>query len=323
MNLEPNLPKNLRSHSSFSWAENVDKPYIVEISENLGVKVISVIKNVGPIYSHNQAKEKVNAFMANNGMSDWTWTGHWNSEGGTSYAKFEKRVPEYTSAPEYTSTPEYSLASLLESSATSAPEYAPTPVSENSPAPPFGSPASPAPEYAPAPVPVYVATPTPVRASTNAPTNVMIVTENQKNDPYIMMEKKVDNQLIIGIVVGAVLFLLLSIIFGFKKKIKLRIMGKSKGNLNSKIYSNLVSRIISGPGEVESNVENQTVTISTISTNQTVTITRPLPSVPNRNHEKDCFFFINYETYVNKHWMHIIFEYTITDEYTVHCKSAN
>ena len=115
------------------------------------------------------------------------------------------------------------------------------------------------------------------------------------------MEKKVDNQLIIGLVVGAVLFLLLSIIFVFKKKIKLRIMGKSKGNLNSKIYSNLVSRIISGPDEVESSVENQTVTISTISTNQTVTITRPLPSVPNRNHEKDCFFFINYETYVNKH----------------------
>ena len=40
------------------------------------------------------------------------------------------------------------------------------------------------------------------------------------------MEKKVNDQLIIGLVVGAVLFLLLVIVVVFQKRIKLRIMGK-------------------------------------------------------------------------------------------------
>ena len=72
-----------------TWAESVDK---LKIIEKDGQKFKQIIKHVGPIWGQYEAKKKVNAFMSNNGMFDWTWNGAWNSEGGTSYAQFEKNV---------------------------------------------------------------------------------------------------------------------------------------------------------------------------------------------------------------------------------------
>ena len=50
--------------------------------------------DVGPIWGQHEAADKVNAYMAANGMDGWTWTGSWNSEGGTSYAEFERRLAD-------------------------------------------------------------------------------------------------------------------------------------------------------------------------------------------------------------------------------------
>ena len=72
-----------------TWAESVDE---LKIIEKDGQKFKQIIKDVGPIWGQHEAEEKVNAFLSNNGMSDWTWTGAWNSEGGTSYSQFEKTL---------------------------------------------------------------------------------------------------------------------------------------------------------------------------------------------------------------------------------------
>ena len=72
-----------------TWAESVDEVKIIEKDDQ---KFEQVIKHVGPIWGQDEAEEKVNAFMAEHKMHDWTWTGAWNSEDGTSYAEFEKRV---------------------------------------------------------------------------------------------------------------------------------------------------------------------------------------------------------------------------------------
>ena len=72
-----------------TWAESVDE---VKIVEKDGQKFKQVIKHIGPIWGQHEAEEKVNRFVVENEMSDWTWTGSWNSEDGTSYAEFEKSV---------------------------------------------------------------------------------------------------------------------------------------------------------------------------------------------------------------------------------------
>ena len=68
-----------------TWAESVDEVKIIEKDDQ---KFEQVIKHVGPIWGQDEAEEKVNAFMAKNDLSDWTWTGCWWSENGTSYAQF-------------------------------------------------------------------------------------------------------------------------------------------------------------------------------------------------------------------------------------------
>lgn len=68
------------------WGISVDK---VKVCEK-GVKF--VIRHVGPIYGMYEAERKVNAFMSDCEMSDWTWNGEWTSEAGTSYAEFFQNV---------------------------------------------------------------------------------------------------------------------------------------------------------------------------------------------------------------------------------------
>ena len=76
---------------SNTWARAADDIQTL-FSVKDGHKLELVIKNVGPIWGQHEAEEKVNAFKANNGMSDWMWTGGWNSESGTSYAEFERVI---------------------------------------------------------------------------------------------------------------------------------------------------------------------------------------------------------------------------------------
>ena len=74
-----------------TWAESAEK---LKIIEKDGQKFKQIIKHVGPIWGQYEAEKKVKAFMSNNGMFDWTWTGAWNSENGTSYAQFERTTEE-------------------------------------------------------------------------------------------------------------------------------------------------------------------------------------------------------------------------------------
>ena len=55
-------------------------------------KMVNVTKHVGPIWGQYEAAGKIGKWLAQNKteMKDWKWTGHWNSENGTSYAHFEK-----------------------------------------------------------------------------------------------------------------------------------------------------------------------------------------------------------------------------------------
>jgi len=57
-----------------------------------GEQFEQVIKHVGPIWGQYEAGNKVRRFMRNEGMQNWEWTGHWNSEGGTSYAQFHRKI---------------------------------------------------------------------------------------------------------------------------------------------------------------------------------------------------------------------------------------
>jgi len=57
-----------------------------------GEQFEQVIKHVGPIWGQYEAGDKVRRFMRNEGMQNWEWTGHWNSEGGTSYAQFHRKI---------------------------------------------------------------------------------------------------------------------------------------------------------------------------------------------------------------------------------------
>ena len=75
------------------WAEKVDQ---FGLEDRDGHTYKQVVKCVGPIWGEYEAEKKINAFMAENGICDgWVWTGKWGSENGTSYARFEKRLPSW------------------------------------------------------------------------------------------------------------------------------------------------------------------------------------------------------------------------------------
>merc|ERR1712178_36981 len=70
---------------SFSnWKDSANYHQIV-IKD--GEQVEQVIKHVGPIWGQYEAGAKVRRYLESSGMQNWEWTGHWNSEGGTSYAQ--------------------------------------------------------------------------------------------------------------------------------------------------------------------------------------------------------------------------------------------
>jgi hypothetical protein len=57
-----------------------------------GEQVETVTKCVGPIWGQYEAAAKVRRYMENSGMKNWEWHGSWNSEGGTSYAHFQRKI---------------------------------------------------------------------------------------------------------------------------------------------------------------------------------------------------------------------------------------
>jgi len=57
-----------------------------------GEHVETVTKCVGPIWGQFEAAAKVRRYMENSGMKNWEWHGSWNSEGGTSYAHFQRKI---------------------------------------------------------------------------------------------------------------------------------------------------------------------------------------------------------------------------------------
>ena len=57
-----------------------------------GEQIEFVTKCVGPIWGQHEAGAKVRRYMETSGMKNWKWNGHWNSEGGTSYAYFERKI---------------------------------------------------------------------------------------------------------------------------------------------------------------------------------------------------------------------------------------
>lgn len=71
-----------------TWAESCDELQ----NTNKEVEMETIVKHVGPIWGQYEAAEKVNQYMTENNMHDekWHWSGHWNSENGTSYAEFQR-----------------------------------------------------------------------------------------------------------------------------------------------------------------------------------------------------------------------------------------
>ena len=57
-----------------------------------GEQIECVTKCVGPIWGQYEAAAKVRRYMENSGMKNWEWHGSWNSEGGTSYAHFQRKI---------------------------------------------------------------------------------------------------------------------------------------------------------------------------------------------------------------------------------------
>ena len=57
-----------------------------------GEQIEYVTKCVGPIWGQYEAGAKVRRYMESSGMKNWEWNGHWNSEGGTSYAYFQRKI---------------------------------------------------------------------------------------------------------------------------------------------------------------------------------------------------------------------------------------
>jgi len=83
-------PQNVVAPRSFSnWKDSADHHQII-IKD--GEQVEQVVKHVGAIWGQYEASAKVRRYMENSGMKNWEWTGHWNSEGGTSYAQFHRKI---------------------------------------------------------------------------------------------------------------------------------------------------------------------------------------------------------------------------------------
>ena len=83
-------PENVVAPRIFSnWRDAADH-YQIIIKD--GEQVEQVVKHVGPIWGQYEASAKVRRYMKRNGMENWEWTGHWNSEGGTSYAQFHRKI---------------------------------------------------------------------------------------------------------------------------------------------------------------------------------------------------------------------------------------
>ena len=84
------IPQNVVAPHSFSnWNDSADHHQII-IKD--GEQVEQVVKHVGPIWGQYEASAKVRRYMESSGMKNWEWTGHWNSEGGTSYAQFHRKI---------------------------------------------------------------------------------------------------------------------------------------------------------------------------------------------------------------------------------------
>jgi len=83
-------PQNVVEQRNFAnWKDSADYHRII-IKD--GEQVEQVVKHVGPIWGQHEANAKVRRYMERSGMKNWEWTGHWNSEGGTSYAQFRRKI---------------------------------------------------------------------------------------------------------------------------------------------------------------------------------------------------------------------------------------
>ena len=83
-------PQNVVEQRNFAnWKDSADHHQII-IKD--GEQVEQVVKHVGPIWGQHEANAKVRRYMERSGMKNWEWTGHWNSEGGTSYAQFQRKI---------------------------------------------------------------------------------------------------------------------------------------------------------------------------------------------------------------------------------------
>lgn len=82
-------PPNI-DQRSFSNLKDRANYHQIQIKD--GEQVETVLKHVGPIWGQYEAATKVRRYMESSGMKNWEWTGHWNSEGGTSYAYFQRKV---------------------------------------------------------------------------------------------------------------------------------------------------------------------------------------------------------------------------------------
>ena len=71
------------------WTDSADHHQII-IKD--GELLEQVVKRVGPISGQNEANEKVRRYMERSGMKNWEWTGQWNTELGTSYAQFRRKI---------------------------------------------------------------------------------------------------------------------------------------------------------------------------------------------------------------------------------------
>jgi len=83
-------PPNVVAERSFSNWKDSENYHQIVIKD--GEQVEQVIKHVGPIWGQYEAGAKVRRYLESSGMQNWEWTGHWNSEGGTSYAQFQRKI---------------------------------------------------------------------------------------------------------------------------------------------------------------------------------------------------------------------------------------
>ena len=85
------ITKYISADSAFCWAFSISSMLRHSLNTFLrGLKnqtVERTVKYVGPIWGQHETEEKVKAFMIENGMTDWKWTGclefergEWNKE---------------------------------------------------------------------------------------------------------------------------------------------------------------------------------------------------------------------------------------------------